>query len=145
MCEVCVGCSAGWRLRSLKLKQFYSGVTSADPHIGVTRTLEQLQQFPIPPPHPSFFGKLRKNNLQQFPIPPPHLWQVRKNASPARIYARGIRLRIRGSSFLSGALRSLSGALRSLSGSLRFVNGFFYFTKSKIPNSWRLIVFLLGI
>ena len=32
--------------------------------------------------------------LQQFPIPPPHLWQVRKNASPARIYARGIRLRI---------------------------------------------------
>ena len=61
---------------------------------GVTAALEQFQQFPIPPPHPSFFGKLRKNNLQQFPIPPPHLWQVRKNTSPARIYARGIRLRI---------------------------------------------------
>ena len=39
----------------------------------------------------------------------------------ANIRAR-IRLGIRGSSFLSGALRSLSGALR-------FVNGFFYFTK----------------
>ena len=55
----------------------------------------------------------------------------------ANIRAR-IRLGIRGSSFLSGALRSLSGALR-------FVNGFFYFTKSKMPNSWRWIVFLLGI
>ena len=40
-----------------------------------------------------------------------------------------IRLGIRGSSFLSGALRSLSGALRSLSGPLRFVNEVFYFTK----------------
>ena len=45
----------------------------------------------------------------------------------ANIRAR-IRLGIRGSSFLSGALRSLSGALR-------FVNGFFYFTKSKMSNS----------
>ena len=49
-----------------------------------------------------------------------------------------IRLGIRGSSFFSGALRSLSGPLR-------FVNGFFYFTKSKMSNSWRWIVFLLGI
>ena len=56
----------------------------------------------------------------------------------ANIRAR-IRLGIRGSWFLSGALRSLSGALRSLSGPLRFVNGFF------LSNSWRWIVFLLGI
>ena len=62
----------------------------------------------------------------------------------ANIRAR-IRLGIRSSSFLSGALRSLSGALRSLSGPLRFVNGFFYFTKLKMQNSWRWIVFLLGI
>ena len=62
----------------------------------------------------------------------------------ANIRAR-IRLGIWGSSFLSGALRSLSGALRSLSEPLRFVNGFFYFTKSKMPNSWRWIVFLLDI
>ena len=48
----------------------------------------------------------------------------------ANIRAR-IRLGIRGSSFLSGPLR--------------FVNGFFYFTKSKMSNSWRWIVFLLGI
>ena len=52
------------------------------------------------------------------------------NLPSARANMRArIRLGIRGSSFLSGPLRSLSGALRSLSGALRFVNGFFYFTK----------------
>ena len=60
------------------------------------------------------------------------------NLPSARANMRArIRLGIRGSSFLSGALRSLNGALRSLSGSPRFVNGFFYFTKSKMSNSWR--------
>ena len=63
--------------------------------------------------------------------------QLGINSNLANIRVR-IRLGIRGSSFLSGDLRSLSGPLR-------FVNGFFYFTKSKMPNSWRWIVFLLGI
>ena len=51
------------------------------------------------------------------------------NLSSARVNIRArIRLGIRSSSFLSGALHSLSGPLR-------FVNGFFYFTKSKMSNS----------
>ena len=114
--------------------------------------LEHLQEFAISTWHQYNFGETRKiasNSLaKQLGI---NSNLVNLPSARANIRAR-IRLGIRGSSFLSGALRSLSGALRSLSGALRllngplrFVNGFFYFTKSKIPNSWRWIVFLLDI
>ena len=106
--------------------------------------LEHLPEFAISTWHPYNFGKTKKiasNSLtKQLGIN-----SNLANLSSARAYLRArIRLGIRGSSFLSGALRSLSGLFVRLAGLFVLLTGFFYFTKSKMPNSWRWIVFLLA-